>query len=217
MAFSSNGRKECDPTFQQPYNPADLNTSDVHEPRTESSGFLFRVDPVAGGNPVIVVQSAHAPDWEYAFQNARYLLAASPATPKPFDPRFSAGERLRFRLKANAVRKACKNSKHPSGAAIDPKWIGKHIPVPTAQLDQWLARQGGQGGFEIVSLSAVTPGYVYFNKGHGEDGGQRLRSVMYEGILSVTDSERIAEALRSGIGRGKAFGFGLLSLKRVSP
>jgi CRISPR system Cascade subunit CasE len=218
MAFPSSGRKEGDPTFQQPYVPEELGGAEVHMERTGSSGFLFRIDPIAGGNPVILIQSANLPDWEYAFQNARYLLAAPIAMPQRYDPRFSAGDRLRFRLKANPVRTACKNSKHPSGAPIDPKWVGKRIPVPSSSLKEWLARQGAKCGFQVQSLKSLLPGYVYFSKkGEDEDHGQRLRSVTYDGELCVGDPATFDHAVRSGIGRAKAFGFGLLSLARISP
>jgi CRISPR system Cascade subunit CasE len=42
-----------------------------------------------------------------------------------------------------------------------------------------------------------------------------LRTVSFEGILEVRDPAKLEEALRSGIGRGKAFGCGLLSLARA--
>ncbi|MGO8705959.1 MAG: type I-E CRISPR-associated protein Cas6/Cse3/CasE [Candidatus Brocadiia bacterium] len=217
MAFPSKERKERDPEFLQPYVPGELGKPDVHEERTESSGFLFRIDPVRGGNPVILVQSANRPDWQYAFQNAQYLLAAPVDTLEKPIPQFIAGDRLRFRLKANPVRHACARSKHPSGAPVDPKWVGKRIPVLAESLGEWLLRHGERCGFEIVSLSTPIPGYVYFNKGRDEGQGQRLRSVLYEGVLSVKNPAPFAEAVQSGIGRAKAFGFGLLSLARISP
>lgn len=47
----------------------------------------------------------------------------------------------------------------------------------------------------------------------GKSGqGQRLRSVRYDGTLSVTDPVKFHQTLCSGIGPAKAFGFGLLSI-----
>lgn len=48
----------------------DGSTPDVHQPRSPDTGFLFRIDfPVIGSvrRPVIVVQSANRPDWDFAF------------------------------------------------------------------------------------------------------------------------------------------------------
>jgi CRISPR system Cascade subunit CasE len=39
--------------------------------------------------------------------------------------------------------------------------------------------------------------------------------VRFDGVLRVTDAARLVEAVRSGIGPAKAFGFGLLSLRRM--
>ena len=42
----------------------------------------------------------------------------------------------------------------------------------------------------------------------------KLLGVTYEGLLTVTDAEKFREALTGGIGRGKAYGLGLLTVVR---
>lgn len=42
-----------------------------------------------------------------------------------------------------------------------------------------------------------------------------LLSVTYEGILKVTDAEKFQKILIEGIGRGKAFGMGMLTIAKV--
>ena len=44
----------------------------------------------------------------------------------------------------------------------------------------------------------------------------RLLAVTYEGVLTVTDTELFCKALTEGIGRGKAYGMGLLTVARVA-
>lgn len=39
-------------------------------------------------------------------------------------------------------------------------------------------------------------------------------SVLFEGVLEITDAERFQKTLQAGIGSGKAYGFGLLSIAR---
>ena len=39
--------------------------------------------------------------------------------------------------------------------------------------------------------------------------------VRFNGLLQVTDPEKLMQAVRNGIGPAKAFGFGLLSLARA--
>lgn len=208
MAFPSPSRKSDDEYFLKPYKPEDFAEGQVHVARKADSGFLFRVDPLPGGRGMILVQSAIAPDWDYAFHNAGYLLAARPEC-KSLEPDFSAGQRLRFRLAANPTRRLSKRSPDAKEESV-----GKRVPVPTEQLLDWLDRRGKSGGFLITKDSTtIQLGYNYINKrGHN---GQRLRSVRYDGVLKVTDSASFHETIISGIGSGKAFGFGLLSVAPI--
>ena len=50
-----------------------------------------------------------------------------------------------------------------------------------------------------------------------EDGVRRLQfyAVQFDGVLQVTDADLLVRAVQAGIGSGKGFGFGLLSLAPV--
>ncbi|MDM8006663.1 MAG: type I-E CRISPR-associated protein Cas6/Cse3/CasE [Phycisphaerae bacterium] len=211
MAFPTKACKTDDPAFLQPYDPDRFGH--VHTPRTVDSAFLFRLDPQPGGNPVIVVQSAIEPDWDYAFHNAAYLLAAAPET-RPFEPGFAAGRRLRFRLKANPTKKKDTLTKEDRLNKL-PGRHGRRVPVPTDHLCKWLDRRAESGGFRLKDQPAIEVGYVYLNANPSAGGGQRLRSVLYDGVLEVADADRFRETLICGIGPAKAFGFGLLSVAPV--
>ncbi|MFA6221111.1 MAG: type I-E CRISPR-associated protein Cas6/Cse3/CasE [Desulfomonilaceae bacterium] len=248
MAFPSAERKDKDPQFLDPYRPMDFSgeqglftessteihkvkLKDVHTPRDGNQGFLYRIDPQLGsGRAVILVQSGVKPDWDYAFQNARHLLAV-PAELKPFNPRFQLNQRLRFRILANPVRKVSSRSLDFAGKPFDERWKGKEVPVPTADLDNWLQRRAepvwsapknsedkqSRPGFRLVEITNTQSGYIYVNKRLDRNGARRLRSVRYEGILVVTDADTFGKTLARGIGPGKAFGFGLLSVTSEFP
>ncbi|HEV2246963.1 MAG TPA: type I-E CRISPR-associated protein Cas6/Cse3/CasE [Terriglobia bacterium] len=231
MAFPSEARRERDPGFLAPYAAEDFpehrHLADkkkievgagilrqVHSPRDDEAGFLYRIDPGRQGRAVILVQSATKPDWEYAFHNAQYLLAAPPQV-KTYDPSFKAGQRLRFRLIANPTRRLSKNSLGPDGRPVE-KGIGKRVPVPADRLLEWLYCRAEKAGFSVDKDSAtISPGYLYFKKSRDGDEA-RLRSVRYDGLLSVTDPACFRETMAQGIGHGKAFGFGLLSVASVA-
>jgi len=206
MAFPSKARRERDPEFLQPYDPADFPETDlradVHESRNGDAGFLFRVDhhldAGVGYRPAILVQSARRPDWEYAFQNAGFFLRACPEVHQT-DLHFEVGSRLRFRLCANPTVK--REGK-------------RHALRERADLHAWLERKAAGGGFGIESWTETDGGWLSAGK---RQKAERIHlwTVTFEGILRVTDAERFADTLAAGIGPAKAFGCGLLSVAAV--
>jgi CRISPR system Cascade subunit CasE len=210
MAFPSASKISDDADFLKPFKPEDFGSKQVHVPRGTRAGFLFRIDPQPGGRAVILVQSAVKPNWDYAFRNACHLLACTPQV-RPFDPHFESHQRLRFRLVANPTKKTGTLSKEERQAKKEGRH-GTRVPVPTDRLYQWLADRAESAGFTVDQDStAVQPGYIYWSKMQN-GSGQRLRSVRYDGVLTVTDPARFQETLVEGIGSAKGFGFGLLSV-----
>lgn len=210
MAFPSEARKLEDKHFLKPYRSEDFGNGQVHVERKSDAGFLFRIDPRPGSSVVILVQSAVAPDWDYAFHNADYLLAACPEV-RAYDPSFRKAQDLRFRLMANPTRRLSPRSLGSDGQPVK-KGIGKRVPVPTDRLLDWLDRRSKSAGFALKQDAvSIQPGYVYVNK-EGKGQGKHLRSARYDGMLTVSDPARFKETLVQGIGPAKAFGFGLLSV-----
>ena len=76
----------------------------------------------------------------------------------------------------------------------------------------WLEHKAQQGGFRILSVQEI-PGEK-LTVAHGEDRGGRMvmDAWRYEGRLLIMDSEAFRQALRAGIGPGKAYGLGMLLL-----
>lgn len=217
MGFPSQALIAADKGFLKPYKPEAF--VHVHGERTARQAFLFRVDPRPGANPVIIVQSALKPDWDYAFHNAMHLLAAPPQT-KPYDPHFQNGELLAFRLLANPTRRRDKENRPPGRN----NW-GKRVPVPRHEIEAWLSGRAKRYGFTVEILDNVQTGYVAAFKGKGihsdsEDADdveaegrlKRLFYARYEGRLQVTVPHSIRSAIIQGIGPAKGFGFGLLSV-----
>ena len=125
---------------------------------------------------------------------------------EPLLARVAEGTVWRFRLAANPI----KNVKEADGRGT----VRNHVTV--AQQEQWLAERAPKHGFALEpdGFRVVDSRWISFDK--ATDGSPvRIHAVTFEGLLRVTDAGRFREALTHGIGRGKAYGLGLLTLMRV--
>lgn len=168
---------------------------------------LYRLEVDSqSGRAVVLAQSELLPAWQ-PLGGPRGVLCSAEC--KEFQPVFRSGQGLRFRLRANpTVRKW-----EYRGESADGKRVG--IYDENCQLE-WLARKAALSGFRVVESAATDNGCAFGRRPAG-GGDMQLRhvDVTFDGILAVADVERFADAVRSGIGTAKGFGFGLLSVARV--
>jgi CRISPR system Cascade subunit CasE len=118
----------------------------------------------------------------------------------------SSGKHFRFRLRANP---SVTRDKRRQGL----------LQLP--DQERWLARKGAHHGFALPPAPGGDHGERFDVRVSEErmlrgrqHGGNAIRvfSVLYDGVLTVTDADAFLAALRSGIGHGKALGLGLLSV-----
>ncbi len=186
-------------------------------------GLLYRLETNARtGVVTALVQSRIQPDWNKL--PADYLLDVSDnPTYKSIDQSYESlitGMRLTFRLRANPTRKI-----ETKSLADGTKRNGKRVEL-FREEDQiaWLLRKAAISGFRVLTLqlNADVPNVrikpenkaLGFRGNAGEKQKQRLTfgSVLFDGELEITDAKTFKETLEGGIGSGKAYGFGLLSL-----
>lgn len=156
---------------------------------------LWRAEPTsAWSDPVVLVQAQEAADWSVLQALPNYLKG--PVETRPLVPEqwLREDEHFRFRLFANPT------------VTREGKRLG--LVAEDAQLT-WLARQGERLGFSVEA--ALVTGSELLRSRKSEHRISLLR-VCFEGRLQVRDPAALAQALRAGIGPGKAFGCGLLSL-----
>ena len=125
------------------------------------------------------------------------------------------GLELMFRLRANPTKYV--STKNTAFA----KFAGKRVELRKEEEQiEWLKRKSEQHGFRLTSVQAnsdvanVTTapnGKIY---GNHDNGRLTFNSVVFNGNLTITDSVRFKESLLHGIGQGKAYGFGLLSIAK---
>lgn len=203
-------------------------SDDVATIARATHGVLYRLEPVSGdsGAVVALVQSVTAPDWSVLppdYLNRRDAWDAAwndriPVIPvKPTANRYralEAGDLLRFRLRANPTKKIHTTAenhtpgKKPTGAN------GTRKPLVQDELPEWLARKATMHGFHVLEARDQPDPISGKEQVGWKPGKQRLThsAVLFEGVLRVTDPDLFRIALWQGIGSGKAYGFGLLSI-----
>ena len=158
---------------------------------------LFRLEesPTSEGVGVLV-QSRVAPEWQRLTQSTDYWL--HPPQTKVVNLDMPVGSRLAFRLRANPT--VCQD--------------GRRNPIKDedAQL-QWLIRKGTAHGFRPGMAQVTHVEVVKFCT--AADRSVTMQAVQYDGVLIVVDAQAFSTALEGGIGSGKGFGFGLLSIARA--
>lgn len=190
----------------------------------EEFGLLYRLEPVArSGMVTAIVQSGFEPNWGQL--PSGYLLEAenNPAC-KPVNGSYAAlraGQRLAFRLRANPTRKI-ETKSLPDGT----KRNGRRIEIRGEENQiAWLHRKADQHGFRLLGVRVnpdvadvrVAPeGKVLGWREVRDETNSKRRltfgAALFEGVLEISDAEKFRQALLSGIGSGKAYGFGLLSI-----
>ncbi|MGW5050344.1 type I-E CRISPR-associated protein Cas6/Cse3/CasE [Actinokineospora sp. NPDC004072] len=180
-------------------------------PARHAHNLLWRLDPAHTGYTQYI-QSRTAPD----LAKLPAGLVLEPPAVRPLQPVLDAiqpGRRLAFRLVANPTR--CVRF---DGAPEKRKHVG--LTTPEKQVD-WLVRRGERHGFAIPAgrngEPDVAPIPVPRLVGRREEATITISPVRFEGTLIVTDADAFTQAVVSGIGRGKSYGCGLISLALPRP
>jgi CRISPR system Cascade subunit CasE len=172
------------------------------EDRTRATfGILYRpeIDPRTG-LLTLLVQSQFRPDWS--------TLPGNDDTSQPFLARGDAG--------ANPTKRLGQKG---DPARQDPL-AGKRVALLSEEERLvWLARKAATNGCAIETAEVRPDGIAGATlRGRKEDDARgrahtlTFGAVVFDGMLRVTDPRALFDALAQGIGSGKAYGFGLLSI-----
>lgn len=170
---------------------------------------LFRVDVGAAGRaerPVsILVQSNVAPNWTVAFDD-NFAVLGRPPESRPYEPALEFGIRYRFRLLANPI--VCRSQTD--------KDRGRRIGLLREDEQRsWLDRKFVAAGLEPLAVTLLDLGMIRSQKGDSSSFQTHL-AVRFDGVARCLDATLVSAACAAGIGPAKGYGFGLLSLARIS-
>jgi len=160
---------------------------------------------------------------------------------KPFEPELAAGDRLSFVLRANPVT-ASKGALDENqrvgrvrGKRVDVvmhalfsahskeernrlkkngELAALRDKIATESGEQWLAHQGDKAGFRLADVPAIDVyAQVPIERGRGRKAG--FSTLDLSGDIMVTDPKIFLEKLAKGFGSAKAFGNGLMLIRRA--
>lgn len=163
---------------------------------------LWRLD-ILRGQTCLLLLSREVPDLSPL--TTQIGAANEPPQTRDYQPlldRIKPGTVWRFRLTANPVTSVPgPNEKRGRVKAI----------TITVHQREWLARQAEKHGFMLGSeqYDVVQSEWRIFRR---QGQTVSILSATFEGILTVTDPELFCRALTEGIGRGKAFGMGMMTV-----
>lgn len=186
--------------------------------RRAKAGILYRLDLV-GEVPTVLVQSSVRPEL------TPELSRTTEISPRAWS--FQEGDTVAFRVAVNPIARSTQyfsdatkrqqidrdGSAKPSKKAIRAEGATPHTKqiattVKPEDLPGWLAAKIGSA---IADIQVVN---------HYRDvttsGPQRLVTDTIDAIATVQDAEALDRIRREGIGRAKAYGCGLLTLRRTS-
>jgi CRISPR system Cascade subunit CasE len=214
--------------------------SAAHERATGPYGdhqWLWRFLPAESGTPrdfLFRRLDSEATTRFYVVSSRRpeNVSAAWRVESREYAPKLMLGERLRFDLRANPVvthahdgkkkrhdvvmqsKKALLNAR---GLANWEQWQSEDKPqlceLVRESCTRWLRDRGERIGFSLNEENLAVDGYAQH---HGKHDQIRFSTVDFSGELTVIDPNRVAKALIEGIGHAKAFGCGLLLVRRVT-
>jgi CRISPR system Cascade subunit CasE len=187
--------------------------------------FLFRRQEVQGVPRYHLVSrrppQSPGPDWQLQIRE--------------YAPQLLAGERLSFELCASpTVRhdRTGKSQRHDvvveakkkllaeRGLSIWADWVDADRPalydLVQSSCVAWLAKRGARGGFELDASRCVAMSYQQYGRRSrpGAEAGLQFSTVELAGELTVRDPDAFAHVLFNGLGSAKAFGCGLLLVRR---
>ncbi len=145
--------------------------------------------------------------------------------PKPFAPELKTGDRLIFSLRANPVVRRRDNVRGRSvkhDVVMDQLRTyaqGKRARhrldlVRTSGLD-WLKRQGDKAGFDFQVDDISVDGYSTHRVKRKTGPAMAFSTIDFEGALTVTDPKQLLTVLPKGFGASKAYGCGLMLIRRA--
>jgi CRISPR system Cascade subunit CasE len=170
----------------------------------DKSRTIWRIDELNGVRYLLLVSKEKPDLTEFT---TKYGVNSHTKEYSQFISQISNGQKWRFMLRANPVHSVFQNKDDKRGKVFS------HVTADKQK--SWLCKHAESNGFELDENEFdVTQREI--KKFWREKKLITLAQATYEGVLTVTSASDLQSALTNGIGRGKAYGCGLLTLARLT-
>ncbi|MYR09839.1 type I-E CRISPR-associated protein Cas6/Cse3/CasE [Streptomyces sp. SID724] len=166
-------------------------------------GILFRTEDTPTG-PHLLIQSTHEPD------ATRLPDGYGTTVTRPLDALLDAirpGLTIRYRCAASPVRK-------PGATTRALYNLPPVVALTGTAADEWWLRQADNSGIKPLTHHSHPLDAI---RGQRRPTGAPPQSIrhtrtQFDGTAAIIDTDLLRQAVLNGIGRGKAYGCGLLSI-----
>ncbi|GAA5064794.1 type I-E CRISPR-associated protein Cas6/Cse3/CasE [Streptomyces similanensis] len=167
-------------------------------------GVLHRIDDAPTG-PHVLLQSGHQPDLTRLPDHYGQALTRDLS---PLLTALHSGAHINFRCTASPVRK-------PGATTRALYNLPAVVPLHGPHADEWWLRQADTAGLKVLTLhSQLLDSATGVRGTRGSSNQQRVRHTRtrFDGTAVVIDPDQLRTKITEGIGRGKAYGCGLLTI-----
>ena len=156
-------------------------------------GLLWRWEPPDSRQPTALLQSTV--DLEGDVKPPPYLTIEGPRRLSAHLDRLQTGAAVRYRVSVSPIRRS----------------KSRDMLVPTDEWGQWWIDKASKRGLEVASAA--------FNqqprRRHPKSKIASLHCLHIDGYGTVTDPETLRQAIIGGVGRAKAYGCGLMTVRHL--
>ncbi|MFF0742146.1 type I-E CRISPR-associated protein Cas6/Cse3/CasE [Streptomyces sp. NPDC004111] len=165
------------------------------------TGLLYRLDETEQTSTLLVqaavpLNTQHLPD-NYGHSDHKSLA--------PLFRALRPGRTVRYRITLNPA----KRERLPHDQKTK---NGRIVPLTGPEADQWWTRRAAQAGLTLHTLLPTPQRPAQRTPTVKGAPTMRHHLMRYDGTATITDPTALTTALLTGIGRGKSYGAGLLSL-----
>lgn len=163
----------------------------------DSRDFLFRIENYGKPGPQLIYLQSQV-------QPAPANGSLSVVDTKSFSPTLTEGQCLRFLVRANPTKRINDPNKSTNQGKV-------RVPlIDEEEMKEWLQRQLRDAA-SVKEVIISRQDRIYFRK---KNHAGKLVAAVFQGVIRVNNPEVLLNKLRDGVGPGKAFGCGMLSLAR---